>query len=127
MRANIFINAATVKLFSNLKRAIVAFFARMAQSNVRQNKLVNVVIKLNRREHKMISKNMKRFLLITPLLLLPVLAAGFLYWYNPNLIDFSTARAAKQQLADLQEFALLKNTFESDSGYVRLITQLSPT
>jgi len=75
----------------------------------------------------MLSKNVKRFLLIAPLLVLLVLAAGFLYWYNPNLVDFSTASAAKQRLADLHEFALLKNTFESDSGYVRLITQLSPT
>jgi hypothetical protein len=75
----------------------------------------------------MISKNVKRILLIAPLLVLPVLAGGFLYWYNPNLTDFITARDAKPQLADLHEFALLKNTFESDSGYVRLITQLSPT
>jgi hypothetical protein len=89
--------------------------------------MANVVIKLNGRELKMISKNMKRFLLITPLLVLLVLAAGFLYWYNPNLVDFSTASGAKQQLIDLHEFALLKSTFESDSGYVRLITQLSPT
>jgi hypothetical protein len=75
----------------------------------------------------MISKNVKLFLLITPLLVLLIFAAGFLYWYNPNLIDFSTASGAKQQLTDLHEFALLKSTFESDSGYVRLITQLSPT
>ncbi len=75
----------------------------------------------------MFSKNMKRFLVIAPLLVLLVLAAGFLYWYNPNLIDFSTARDAQQRLVDLEEFALLKNTFEGDSGYVRLITQLSPT
>lgn len=75
----------------------------------------------------MISKNVKRFLLITPLLILLVLAAGFLYWYNPNLVDFLAAGSAKQQLTDLQEFALLKSVFESDSGYVRLITQLSPT
>ncbi len=75
----------------------------------------------------MLSKNMKRFLLIAPLLVLLVLAAGFLYWYNPNLIDFSTARSTKQQLTDLTEFALLRNIFESDSGYVRLITQLAPT
>ncbi len=75
----------------------------------------------------MISKNLGRFLVMAPLLVFLVLAAGFLYWYNPNLIDFSTARSAKQQLTDLREFALLKSTFESDSGYVRLITQLSPT
>jgi len=75
----------------------------------------------------MISKNMKRVLLIAPLLVLLVLTAGLLYWHNPNLVDFSTARDAKYRLADLHEFALLKNTFESDSGYVRLITQLSPT
>ncbi|MDZ7344566.1 MAG: hypothetical protein ONA90_08620 [candidate division KSB1 bacterium] len=42
-------------------------------------------------------------------------------------VDFSTASGAKQQLTDLHEFALLKSTFESDSGCVRLITQLSPT
>jgi hypothetical protein len=70
---------------------------------------------------------MKRFLLITPLLVLLVLSAGFLYWYNPNLIDFSTASGTKQQLTDLHEFALLKSAFESDSGSVRLISQLSPT
>jgi hypothetical protein len=70
---------------------------------------------------------MKRFLLITSLLVLLVLAAGFLYWYNPNLVDFLAASSAKQQLTDLHEFALLKTMFESDSGYVRLITQLSPT
>jgi hypothetical protein len=70
---------------------------------------------------------MKRFLLIAPLLVLLVLAAGFLYWYNPNLVDFLAASSAKQQLTDLHEFALLKTAFESDSGYVRLITQLSPT
>lgn len=75
----------------------------------------------------MISKNVKRFQLVAPLLVLLVLAAGFFYWYNPNLIDFLTARDTKHQLTDLHEFALLKNTFESDSGYVRLITQLSPT
>lgn len=75
----------------------------------------------------MVSKNMKRFLLITLLLVLLVLAAGFLYWYNPNLVAFLPASSAKQQLTDLHEFALLKTTFESDSGYVRLITQLSPT
>lgn len=71
---------------------------------------------------------MKRFLLITPLLLLLFLAAaGFLYWYNPNRADFFATGSAKQQLTDLHEFALLKTTFESDSGYVRLIAQLSPT
>jgi len=75
----------------------------------------------------MIFKNMKRVLLLAPLLVLLILAAGLLYWYNPNLVDFSTTSAAKHPLADLHEFALLKNTFESDSGYVRLITQLSPT
>jgi hypothetical protein len=75
----------------------------------------------------MLSKKVKRFLVIAPLLVLLVLAAGFLYWYNPNLIDFSTASDTKYRLADLPEFALLKNTFESDSGYVRLVTQLSPT
>jgi hypothetical protein len=76
---------------------------------------------------KMISKRMRRFLLITPLLILLVLAAGLLHWYNPNLVDFLVASNARQQLTDLQEFALLEATFESDSGYVRLITQLSPT
>jgi hypothetical protein len=75
----------------------------------------------------MLSKTVKRLLLIAPLFVLLILAAGFLYWYNPNFVDFSTASAAKQQLADLHEFALLRNTFESDSGYVRLITQLAPT
>lgn len=75
----------------------------------------------------MISKTVKRLLAILPLLVLLVLAGGFLYWYNPNLAGFLTASGAKQQLTDLHEFALLKNTFESDSGYVRLITQLSPT
>jgi len=75
----------------------------------------------------MISKNVKRFLLLAPLFVLLALAAGFLYWRNPNLIDFSTARDNQQQLIDLHEFALLKSTFESDSGYVRLITLLSPT
>jgi hypothetical protein len=75
----------------------------------------------------MISKTMKRFLLIAPLFVLLVLAGGFLYWYNPNLIDFLTASDAKFQLTDLNQFDLLRNTFESDSGYVRLITQLSPT
>lgn len=74
-----------------------------------------------------LSKNVKRFLVIAPLLMLLALAAAFLYWYNPNLVDFSTASGTKQQLADLKELALLRNTFESDSGYVRLITQLSPT
>ena len=75
----------------------------------------------------MLSKNVKRFLLIAPLLVLLVLAAGFLHWCNPNLVDFSTASGAKQQLTDLHEFALLQSVFESDGGYVRLITQLSPT
>lgn len=74
-----------------------------------------------------LSKNVKRFLVIAPLLMLLVLAAGFLYWYNPNLVEFSTTSNAKNQLTDLREFALLRNTFESDSGYVRLIAQLSPT
>jgi hypothetical protein len=69
----------------------------------------------------------KRFLLIVPPLILLILAVGFLYWYNPNLVDFLTASDAKPQLTDLNEFALLKKTFESDSGYIRLITQLSPT
>ncbi len=75
----------------------------------------------------MLSKNVKRILILLPLLVLLVLAGGFLYWYNPNLVDFLSASAAKHQLTDLHEFALLKNAFESDSGYVRLITQLSPT
>lgn len=70
---------------------------------------------------------MKRFLLIAPLLVLLILATGYLYWYNPNRADFFAAGSAAQQLADLHEFTLLKTTFESDSGYVRLITQLSPT
>jgi hypothetical protein len=61
------------------------------------------------------------------LLPLLVLVAGLLYWYNPNLIDFLTASDAKPKLTDLHQFDLLRNTFESDSGYVRLITQLSPT
>jgi len=72
----------------------------------------------------MLSKNVKRTLILLPLL---VLITGLLYWYNPNLIDFLTASDAKQKLADLHQFDLLRNTFERDSGYVRLITQLSPT
>jgi len=75
----------------------------------------------------MLSKNVKRILLILPLLVLLALGAGLLYWYNPNLLDFSSARGAKTQLADLPQFDLLRNTFESDTGCVRLITQLSPT
>jgi hypothetical protein len=75
----------------------------------------------------MISKNVKRLLLIVPPLILVLLAAGFLYWYNPNLADFLTGSDTEPRLADLHEFAFLKNTFQSDSGYVRLITQLSPT
>ncbi|MCI0691969.1 hypothetical protein L0337_08175 [candidate division KSB1 bacterium] len=73
----------------------------------------------------MISKTVKRILIMLPLLVVVVGLIGFLYWQNPNLIDFSKASDAK--LADLRQFDLLKNTFESDSGYVRLITQLSPT
>jgi hypothetical protein len=72
-------------------------------------------------------KNVKRFLLIAPLLVLLALAAGFFYWHNPDLVDFSTTSPAENQLADLHEFALLRNAFESDSGYVRLLAQLSPT
>jgi hypothetical protein len=75
----------------------------------------------------MISKNVKRLLLLVPLLIVLTLAAGFLYWYNPNLVDYLTASTTTQQLADLHEFTHLRNVFESDSGNVRLITQLSPT
>lgn len=75
----------------------------------------------------MISKNMKRFLFLTPVLVLLFFAAGYLHWYNPNLVDFPAASSENQQLSDLHEFTLLKTTFESDSGYIRLITQLSPT
>lgn len=74
----------------------------------------------------MISKNVKRILIILPLLFLLALGTGLLYWYNPNLLEFSKAREANQ-LVNLQQFDTLRNTFESDSGYVRLITQLSPT
>lgn len=72
----------------------------------------------------MLSKNAKPILIILPLL---VLGAGLLYWYNPNLVDFSSAHNTAVQLSDLQQFDLLRSRFESDSGYVRLITQLSPT
>jgi len=72
----------------------------------------------------MTSKNVKRILILSPLL---VIAVASLYWYNPNLINFSMMSATKSQIVDLGEFALLRATFESDSGYIRLITQLSPT
>jgi hypothetical protein len=72
----------------------------------------------------MLSKNVKRTLILLPLL---VIFAGLLYWHNPNLVDFLTASDAKPKLADLHRFDLLHNTFDSDSGNVRLITQLSPT
>jgi len=102
MRANIFINVVTVKLFSNPTRVIVAFFVRMAPLSVRQNKLANVVIKLNGKELKMISKNVKRFLLIAPLLVLLVLATGFLYWYNPNLNVPTFERKARELLEQIK-------------------------
>jgi hypothetical protein len=72
----------------------------------------------------MLSKNVKRTLILLPLL---VILAGLLYWHNPNLVEFLTTSDAKTKLIDLHQFDLLRNTFESDSGYVRLITQLSPT
>lgn len=75
----------------------------------------------------MISRTVKRILILLALLVVIVGLIGFIYWYNPNLIDFLTTSDAKSQLTDLKQFDLLRNTFESDSGYVRLITQLSPT
>lgn len=72
----------------------------------------------------MISKKVKRILIVSPLL---ILILGLIYWYNPTIIDFLAASGTKPQLTDLHEFALLRNAFESDSGYVRLITQLAPT
>jgi hypothetical protein len=62
-----------------------------------------------------------------PLLVVVLGLIGFIYWHNPNLIDFLTTSDAKSQLTNLKQFDLLRKTFESDSGYVRLITQLSPT
>jgi hypothetical protein len=72
----------------------------------------------------MLSKSLKRTLILLPLL---VILAGLLYSYNPNLIDFLTTSDAKPALTDLRQFDLLRNTFDSDSGYVRLMAQLSPT
>jgi hypothetical protein len=72
----------------------------------------------------MLSKNVKRTLILLPLL---VILAGLLYWHNPNRVEFLTASDAKTKLTDLHQFDLLRKAFESDSGYVRLITQLSPT
>ncbi|GEM_PF-6505157 len=72
----------------------------------------------------MFSNNVKRILILLPLL---VILAGLFYWHNPNFVEFLTASDAKPKLTDLHQFDLLRNTFESDSGYVRLITQLSPT
>src|SRR5262245_43848376 len=127
MLANTFTNAATVKLFSSRKWAIVAFFAHMARLNVRRNRRANAAtmpsanwpvceksdeialqaINQFGRVPMMLSKNVKRFLLIAPLLVLLVLAAGYLHWYNPNFVDFFAASSAKQQLVDLHEFTFL--------------------
>jgi len=66
----------------------------------------------------------QKILLILPVL---VLVLGLLFWRNSNRVDLSKTNDATVQLTDLAEFDVLRQTFERDSGYVRLITQLSPT
>jgi len=57
---NIFINAATAKLFSNRTWAIAAFFVRMARLNVRPNKSANAVIKPTARVENDFKKRERR-------------------------------------------------------------------
>lgn len=70
------------------------------------------------------ASKMKKFLLVLPLL---ALVLGLLFWHNSNQVDLANTDDATVQLTDLAEFEILRQTFERDSGYVRLISQLSPT
>lgn len=105
------------------RRLLRVLFLRHHQMPAETNWRI-LLLNAKRGAFQMLSKNAKRILIILPLL---VLATGLFYWSNPNLADFSSPRNTTVQLTDLQQFELLRRTFESDSGYVRLIAQLSPT
>ena len=72
----------------------------------------------------MLSNHIKKALLFLPII---VLAFGLFFRYGSTRIDFANSNTAATQLTDLPQFELLRQTFERDSGYVRFITQLSPT
>ncbi len=65
-----------------------------------------------------------RILLVACLLL--AAASVFFYFQSQNFDGVAVSGGSENELVDLERFAEFRQVFESDSGYVRLVTILSP-
>ncbi|MFQ6114155.1 MAG: hypothetical protein ACE5NG_08705 [bacterium] len=71
--------------------------------------------------------NTRRILITSALLVLFTCSVLFIFVSSDKLVSYSQDQESKSHISDLDDYAQLKESFESDSGKVRLISLLSPT
>lgn len=64
----------------------------------------------------------KKIAILVSTVALVVLVAGFIYFQSNTPVEPTTADG----ITNLHDFSQMREAFESDSGYVRLISLLSP-